>query len=198
MLCALHLPRTHFEKEEGNPVSRIFWGRTRLEAATSGYFFKKGNLIQKLVHGLKYKGEQQSGVFLGKMLGGILEGQPGFINTRLIIPVPLHPRKLRKRGYNQSECIAEGLSARLGIPFDAKSLIRSKYSDTQTRKSRYSRWENVEGKFQIKAPSRVAGQHVLLVDDVLTTGATLEACCVALHEANVASISIATVACAMR
>ncbi len=196
--CLHHLPKTHFEKQVDNPVSRIFWGRIHFEAATSGFFFRKGNLVQKLIHHLKYKGETQAGVFLGKQLGILIRDVEGFREARMILPVPLHPRKLRKRGYNQSDYIAEGLSISMGIPVRTDILTRKAFTDSQTKKSRYNRWINVEGQFHVRNPDEITYQHIILIDDVLTTGATLEASAQALLQAGALAVSVATIACAMR
>lgn len=174
--CFVVIPRTNYHLKPDNPVARLFWGRCLIEKAASFSFYTRDSRIRKLIHQLKYKGVREIGAELGRiyatslMASGFLEG------IDLIIPVPLHPAKKRKRGFNQSEYISAGISEASGIPVDTLSLARSKKSATQTRKSRYGRWSNVEGIFILKFPEAVAGRHILLVDDVITTGSTLEAC----------------------
>ena len=148
-----------------------------------------------MIHELKYRGRQDIGRELGKMLGYELK-HTSFALTDLIVPVPLHKKKLRIRGYNQSECIAIGLSEVLGITVDYESVVRVHQSDTQTRKSRYERWENVEGIFEVISKENLLHQHVLLVDDVITTGSTLEACATAILKVPGTRVSVATVAVA--
>lgn len=174
--CQFKLPRTNFHFEPENPIARIFWGRVNLKTATSFLFFNKGGNVQHLVHQLKYKGKKNVGRYLGKLIGYELIQSPVFASVDLIVPVPLHPKKERLRGFNQSLIIAEGLSESLQKPLSKNNLERLIHTSTQTKKSRYSRWENVKDVFGIKAPEKFAGKHILLVDDVLTTGATIEAC----------------------
>lgn len=174
--CLIRLPRTNFHLHEENPVSRMFWGRIPIHAAASFLFFNKGGKVQQLIHQLKYKGQTKVGLYLGKMYGESLLKSHLFADVELVIPVPLHPRKQHQRGFNQSEVIARGLSSSMHIPCVSDQLIRRLHTATQTRKSRYERWENVKSSFQLNRPEELAGKHLLLVDDVITTGATLEAC----------------------
>ncbi|HRY97883.1 MAG TPA: ComF family protein [Bacteroidales bacterium] len=188
--CRFHLPATGFEKDPDNVVARAFWGRVPLRSATAGYVFRKGNKVQKLVHRLKYRDDQSLGEFMGRMLGQRLLEGGALHGVELLIPVPLHPRKLRKRGYNQSECIARGLSQALGLPLDTKSLVRASFTSTQTRKGRYARWENVSEAFRLRPGHPLKGKRVLLIDDVITTGATLEAAAMRLLEEGVEEVSV--------
>ena len=146
------------------------------------------------MHSLKYKGNTEVGENLGKLLGHRLQKSSLYSKIDLIIPVPLHPKKEKKRGYNQSECIANGLAEVLQTPVDTNCLTRIKATDSQTKKGRYTRYENMEEVFSLVQPSAIADKHVLLVDDVITTGATLEACANALLKKGASQISIAAIA----
>ncbi len=192
--CALKLPKTNFHLYDDNPVSRVFWGRVQLEAATSFLFFNKGGNVQKLIHQLKYRGKKEVGIYLGKLFGLALMESQTFRNIDIIIPVPLHPKKQQKRGFNQSESIGKGLSITTGKKLVNDNLLRVVNTDSQTRKSRYSRWENVKDVFQVRYPDNLSEKHILLVDDVLTTGATLEACAANLLEAGNTKVSVVSLA----
>ena len=192
--CLFKLPRTNFHFENENPIARIFWGRVNLEMATSFLFFNKGGNVQKLVHQLKYKGKKNVGHYLGKLFGNELCQSPLFTAVDLIVPVPLHPKKERLRGFNQSLVLAEGLSKSLQKPLSSDNLIRLVHTSTQTKKSRYSRWENVKDVFGIKVPEKFVGKHILLVDDVLTTGATTEACAQKILEIEGTKVYVVTLA----
>ena len=193
--CLYHLPRTRFHQDLDNPVARLFWGRVQVEYATSFFYFNKGSPYQRILHELKYEGMKEIGLEMGRIFGREISGS-SFGSVELIVPVPLHRSKLRKRGYNQSEWIAMGLAEGLQKPIDSRSLVRTMASSSQTRKNRYDRWTNVEGIFQAKYPDKLANRHVLLVDDVVTTGATLEACASAILGLQNTRISIATLAVA--
>ena len=191
--CMHELPVTNFHKEPDNPVSQIFIGRVMIEHATAGYFFRKGNRIQKLVHQIKYAGQKEIGAMLGQETGKSLR-DTCFAEVDLLVPVPLHPQKLQKRGYNQSEWIARGMAGALDKPVDTQTLFRRFYTTTQTRKKRFDRWENVDSGFGLANPDVFARRHILLIDDVITTGATLEACIHAVLAAPGTKVSIATLA----
>lgn len=191
--CIYSLPKTNFHTQYDNPVSRLFWGKTDIEGAASYFHFEKGGHVQQLIHRFKYKGFKEIGIEVGKHYGTELKNAAPFKNADIIVPVPLHKSKQRKRGYNQSEFFAAGLSHAMQIPTDFTSLFRAKATETQTRKSRFERYENVESIFQLKANHPLSGKHILLVDDVVTTGSTLEACCRALKdEGN--KVSVVTMA----
>jgi ComF family protein len=196
--CILHLPQTHFAASRDNPVSQVFWGKVDLYSAMALYYFTKGGRVQHLLHQLKYKGCKEIGNFLGQLLGEELKESEYFHSVEVVIPVPLHPRKKRKRGYNQSEMIAAGICQSMNIKLDTHTLYRSHYSETQTRKGRYKRWENVKDIFEITSSGELRGKHVLLVDDVITTGSTLESCSVALQKIPDVRISVACIAFASK
>ena len=194
-LCRYHLPRTGFHLQPGNPVEKHFWGRSRIRRATAQYFFSKGQRVQRLIHQLKYKGRKDVGEFVGELMGRELFNSP-FIETDCIVPVPLHASRLKKRGYNQSDCIATGLSTGLQKPYFPNALERISASGTQTRKHRYERFQNVDNIFRVAQPAALAGKNILLVDDVITTGSTLISCAEALQEVPDITVSIAALACA--
>ena len=193
--CLFHLPKTNFHKEADNPVSRIFWGRIPLVSAAAYYYFGKGGKVQHLIHQLKYKGHREIGVYIGKLYGQELLESHLFSGIDFVIPVPLHRSKHKKRGYNQSEQFALGLCSSMPAKLDAHSLYRTLASETQTRKSRFSRWENVKEIFAIRDEYNLRGKHLLLVDDVITTGATIEACALILLKVPEVKVSVATMAC---
>lgn len=198
MYCHFHLPKTDYFKDPDNAVARSFYGRVNIRSAAAAYHFRKGSSIQKMVHKLKYKGDQHIGVYMGQLIGAMLIGANDFKDAQWIIPIPLHAQKLRKRGYNQSECIGRGLSEASGIPLESDCLLRKTVSSTQTKKSRYARWENVADVFRVKNPDRIRGAHIILLDDVITTGATLEAGAQTLLKAGAASVSILAFASTLR
>jgi ComF family protein len=192
--CSYHLPKTNFHSDNENPVAKIFWGRTNIYAAASYYSFAKGGSVQQLIHQLKYRGQKDIGITIGKFYGHDLRRSDVFSTVEMIIPVPLHPKKQKKRGYNQSEFFARGLSETMKVNTDFRSLYRAYESGTQTRRSRFGRWQNVETVFCIKEAHSLEGKHILLVDDVITTGATLEACAQTLLRIPGVKVSIATIA----
>lgn len=173
--CLIKLPRTNYHRLNNNPVSKKFAGRIPIEMASSFLYFSKGNSARQLLHHLKYKGRQDIGKRLGALYGKDLMND-GFVPPDLIIPLPLHPAKERIRGYNQCTSIVEGLNKYLGSEVSLKAITRISNNTTQTKKGRYERWENVERIFEVKEPQKIQNKSVLLVDDVVTTGATLEAC----------------------
>ncbi|HNH20649.1 MAG TPA: ComF family protein [Ferruginibacter sp.] len=192
--CQHDLPHTGFAVIPDNPIEKQFWGRIPIEAGHSEFYFAKEFLLQHLIHQLKYKGNQDIGKYLGELTGMSLQNSNRFQTLDAIIPLPLYPEKERKRGYNQAAVIAEGISSVLNIPVINAVVIRSHATETQTRKHRTERWENVNRSFRITDPQQLAGKHVLLVDDVITTGATLEACGEVILETPSSKLSIATLA----
>jgi len=194
--CRYNLPFTDFHLKPDNMVAQQFWGKIHLEGAYAMYYFAKGGKMQHLMHHFKYKGIQKIGNLLGNIAGEQLLKSPIFKSADVVIPVPLHKSRLRKRGYNQSMCFAEGLSEKMRIPIDENNLVRLKATETQTHRSRFSRFENMQEVFTLTNPESLRNKHVLLVDDVVTTGSTLEACGTALLKAEGLKLSIATIACA--
>lgn len=196
--CLFHLPKTEYHYEKDNPISRIFWGRTEIEIAASYCFFVKAGKVQHLIHQLKYKGKKEIGILIGEIYGKELLKSEYFQNVDVIIPVPLHPKKEKKRGYNQSEMFGIGLSSSMQIPLDKTTLIRTYASETQTKKSRFKRWENVKEIFDLQNADLLENKHILLIDDVITTGATIEACANMLRKIKNVKISIVSIAAASK
>jgi len=194
--CLVHLPKTFFHKDANNPLLSLFWGKIPIEMVSSFYFYNKGNKVQNLIHQLKYKKRPEIGVYLGKRYGNYLKKSPCFSSINVIIPVPLHQSKKIKRGYNQAEMIVQGLSSSMDIPYDSTSFIRSMATETQTRKSKQERWENVKNKFKVVEPEELKNKHILLVDDVITTGSTMEACAQVLLEEEGVKVSMVSIAAA--
>ena len=194
--CRSLLPKTGYEWDKNNPLARIFYGKVRLKAVTASFFFSKEGRVQHLIHELKYKGNSDAGLFLGQELGKALKEAPLFQGLDYLIPVPLHPKRERERGYNQSMMIARGMAAVLGVPIGDDVLLRSVNTSTQTHKSKDERWQNVKDIFELRHSELLEGKYVLLIDDVLTTGATLEACALTLSSVPGITISCATAACA--
>lgn len=195
--CRLHLPYTnvHLLPSGDNPLARRFFGRLEIDNVLSFFTFTRAGRVQQLLHNLKYNNEPELAEYLGKWYGAELKKYGYAEMFDLVIPVPLHKAKLRQRGYNQSEKFAQGLAAALELPISS-NLVRNIYSTTQTHKSRYERWENVEKIFEVKRPEEILGKRILVVDDVLTTGATLEASGQELLENGCKNITVATIAVA--
>ncbi len=192
--CLLDIPLSDYWKFRDNPVNQLFWGRTPIEFASAFMIFSKGSAYRKLIHRLKYQGDKESGIQLGEMYGKEIAQNSKYEPIDLIIPVPLHPKKQKKRGYNQSECIAIGLSKSLSVPYRTNILVRTVNTQTQTKKNKEERWKNVSGTFKLAQPKVVENKHILLVDDVITTGATIENCAITLLESANCKISIACLA----
>ena len=194
--CLGHLPYTKWHQDSENPLHAIFWGKVPIEGVTAMFYFHRGNRVQKLLHKLKYQGGKELGKWVGKRYGNQLKNSETFKDVDIIIPVPLHPKKQKMRGYNQSEQFAIGLATSMNVIIDTESLYRKVASETQTRKTRTERWENVKDIFAVKKPENLVGKHILLVDDVITTGSTLEACARVLLELPDVRISVAAIAAA--
>jgi ComF family protein len=198
LLCINQLPHTNFAQHANNPLEKIFWGRIPLLAAHSEFYFAKETLIQELIHQLKYKGNQAIGYFLGELMGKSLLNSNRFKNLDYLIPLPLYPEKERKRGFNQATIICNGLSARMNVPVLKDNVIRQRFTETQTKKHRRERWENVADSFLVKDPSLLNDKNILLVDDVVTTGATLEACGHTIAQSAIVTLSVAALSMATK
>ena len=194
--CAIQLPETGYHDLDDNETALRFAGRIPFAHATSFAYFTNDGLLQHLLHGLKYKGKQETGYYLGRQFAHSLKQTSWTSSVDMIIPVPLHPGKQAKRGYNQSMVIAQGLSDVLHIPASDKLLLRTRYTESQTNKTRPERVANMKDAFKMNDTHAIAGKHILLCDDVLTSGATIEACALVLLSANI-KISIATIGIAI-
>lgn len=194
--CLLELPKTNFHLHTDNPLQQVFMGRCNFEAATAYFYFQKGGRVQRLLHQLKYRNMPEIGLLLGEMIGEELGQHPFLQKVDIALPVPLHPRKQLLRGYNQSAQIAEGLLKTTPLVLSKGNLVRVAHSQTQTRKGRFDRWRNVEQIFAVERPQEFRFRHVLLIDDVVTTGATIEACYQQLRKIEGIEISLLAVAMA--
>ncbi len=191
--CLYRIPKTNYHLDVNNEIARLFWGRVNLEAVTAYFFYYKGSKYQKIIHRCKYAGQKYIGYDLGKLFAADLM-HSRFSAIDVIHPVPLHYRKLRQRGYNQSEYIAKGMSEVFGKPLITDAVYREKAARTQTKKGRYERWKNVEDVFRINNSKKLENKHVLLVDDVVTTGSTMEACAGEILKCNNVKVSVAALA----
>lgn len=196
--CLSDLPHTNFAFHENNPVERIFTGRLPVMAAHAEFYFTKNELIQHLIHSLKYRGNKEIGIYLGEMLASTVLESGRFNEMDYLVPLPLFADKEYKRGYNQAEVICRGINRVLNIPVLTDNLVRQRATKTQTRKHRTERWQNVEGSFFLKNPEAVEDKNMLLIDDVLTTGATLEACGATLLQARGVRLYLAVIALASK
>jgi ComF family protein len=194
--CRYHLPLANYHLLESNPLEKRFMGKVHIRYAWAYLKFTKQGRVQKALHALKYKGKQEVGQLMGIWYGEELRKSGHGEHFDLILPVPLHPSKLKKRGYNQSDTFASGLSEALATAWSPNLLIRTAASSTQTRKRRFERWKNVESIFGVSDLAQIKDKRILLVDDVITTGATLEACVEVLQEAGCREVSIAAIAAA--
>lgn len=194
--CKFRLPRTHYHLNPENRTAKLFWGRLELTHASSFLYFRKGALVQNCMFLLKYKNRPDIGKALGMWYGYDLMEAGFFPNPGLVIPVPLHPTRLAERGYNQAEEIAEGLAEAMDWECCSDILYRRRATASQTGKNRFERWKNVGTAFDLDQAARLKGRHVILVDDVVTTGATLEACARTLKDSEIESLSVLTIAIA--
>lgn len=192
--CHFNLPQTQFHELSGNIIEKQFWGKVQVHSATALYFFHKGEKVQQLIHRLKYHGEKEIGHLTGRILAANLRSNGRFNSIDAVIPVPLHPKKLKIRGFNQSEFFAKGIADELNIGLYKDLLVRKKHTSSQTRKSRFSRFENVSDVFMVNPEVAIKPQHILIVDDVVTTGSTLCACAEALNQLDGVKVSVAAIA----
>lgn len=190
--CLSSLPQTNFHLHPNNPIEKIFWGRIPVVHATAQFYFTKESMMQHLMHQFKYKNNKEIGLYLGKLMGFALAASNRFSFVDALIPLPLHKSKEHKRGYNQAAILCEGIAGVLGKPVLKNIVVRPEQTETQTKKGRVQRWQNMEGKFALNNNTAIEGKHVLLIDDVITTGATLEACGREILKAGNVQLSIAT------
>ena len=192
--CFFKLPRTNFHTMNQNPLYDLFAGRINLDHAISFLNFRKGGMVQQLIHQFKYKNKREIGFLLGEIYANELKLCEWINTVNYLIPIPLHKKKFKKRGFNQSEEFASGISNVLEIPLKNDLLNRVKFSETQTKKSKYKRWENVKDIFEIVKPEELQNKHILLIDDVITTGATIEAAGRCLMRSANVRVSVAAMA----
>lgn len=197
LACKHHLPSTHFYNQPNNAVALRLRGRVPITAAASVYFFSKSSALQSLLHGLKYRNQPDLGVWLGQCMAYEASQTNWFDGVDMLVPVPLSGKKERIRGYNQSACLAEGISQVLHIPVCTNVLLRHRNTATQTHKSRIERQRNVAGAFSLQNAQTLQNKQVVLIDDVFTTGATLEACLHVLQTIPGIQIRVLTLACAI-
>ncbi len=198
LACRLKLAPAQLHLQQDNEFTGRFWGRLRLEGGAAMYYFQRKSPIQRALHQLKYQNQPQIGLKIGREFGQVLLQSPLFQTVEAVVPVPLHARKERTRGYNQSAMLARGMAEVMGVPMVTGALVRPLFTSSQTRKKRMERFENVGDVFAIAQPDRLRGRHLLLVDDVLTTGATLETCGQLLLSLPGTRLSMATIAIATR
>lgn len=196
--CMLHLPRTYMHDESDNAVERLFWGRVNVRTATAFLRMPRHGMVHRMMHELKYNDHRQVGITLGRLFGAELKESERMRAFDAVVPVPLHPAKLRLRGYNQCDAIAEGLSEEMKVPLFTHALQRTRFNTSQTRKTRWERWNNSVSLFAVNDAEALSGAHLLLLDDVVTTGATMEACVEALLSIPQATVSVASVAIPVR
>lgn len=194
--CMLEIPRTNYHLERDNSLEKSFYGRSYIEKAAAWTYYRQGSKARKLIHRLKYGKVKAIGPYLGRLYGNIIRESDFCSDIDCLIAVPLHPARERKRGFNQSSLIAGGMASALKLPFYDPVLTRTESSGTQTDKHRYDRWQNVEGIFSVTDPGAIEGKHVLLVDDVITTGSTIEACAGELLKIEGVRVSVAALASA--
>ena len=194
--CTEELPRTRFHSDPQNKVEQLFWGRIPLSAASSFLQFTRGGMVQHMLHRLKYNGDRDIGMTLGRLMAEEVMQCPRFADVRIALPVPLHPRKERQRGFNQSQVLVDGMREVWPLKNLDRELLRVVSTSTQTKRGRMERWGNVKEAFQLAHPEALHDEHVLLVDDVITTGATIESCAIALMHVPGIRISVFSCACA--
>jgi ComF family protein len=192
--CLLELPLTNFHNLPENNLEKVFWGRSVIEKAIALFYFKKGGKTAKLLHALKYHNNPEIALFLGKYYGTFLKEFIVKNGIEAVVAIPLHKNKLRMRGYNQSEMLCNGMAETLGIDNLSTQIIRTKFTETQTKKSRLERSENVNKVFEITNSAIFENKHILIIDDVITTGATIESCVNELTQITNCKVSIGALA----
>lgn len=193
--CINELPHTGFAMHKNNRLEKKFWGRIPLSSAMSEFYFSKGSIVQNMIHDFKYRGNKKAGHYFGTLMGKSLLNSTRF-NIDIIVPLPLFERKEKLRGFNQAEILCNGIAEITGKPVISKNVIRKVSTETQTKKHRLERWKNVDGIFFVKHPYQLEGKHILLVDDVITTGATIEACGSEILRSGSTTLSVASLAIA--
>ncbi|MGN6196131.1 MAG: ComF family protein [Ginsengibacter sp.] len=193
--CINDLPHTNFALHANNPIEKKFWGRLALTSGMSEFYFSQDSIIQNMIHELKYRRNKKAGHYFGNMIGKSLLNSNRF-HVDVIVPLPLFERKEKVRGYNQSEIICNGIAEIINKPLIKNNVIRKVFTETQTKKHRLERWKNVENIFFVARPSELEGKHILLVDDIITTGSTIEACGSEILKVKDAKLSIASFAIA--
>ena len=194
--CRHDLPVTNFHFDDNDAVKKVLYGRAKVENGTALFRFEKKGLIQQLIHGLKYKGYENIGFILGNWLGGELKDIEAYNAIDIVIPVPLHKKKLKKRGFNQVAKFGQQIAKIIDTEYNDDVLVKITNTNSQTTKSRFTRWTNSNELFALKNMDAIENKHILLVDDIITTGATLEACINVLNQVRNIKISIATMAIA--
>jgi len=192
--CSISLPYTGFEQIRDNPVEKLFWGRCRIQFASSSFYYVEKTSLQQLIHQVKYKEQEKLGIYLGQKMGSRLQFTFERNEVDLLIPMPLHPKKLKSRGYNQASLLCEGITNKTGCAFDETALIRTENTSTQTKKTRMDRWKNVNEVFAITKQENILDKNIVLVDDVITTGASTEACAQTLLQHGAKSVAICSLA----
>lgn len=192
--CLMDLSPTGFENIEANPVEKIFYGRLRIRAAFAAYYFIKNSPLQQIIHAFKYQQDRKVCIQMGILMGQMIKNNPRINPVDCLIPMPIHRQREKKRGYNQATLLCEGIAQVTGIPVYEHVVQRIKSTETQTHKGRGERWMNVQSGFIVRDAFVIEQKNILLVDDVITTGATLEACGEEMLKANLASLSIAALA----
>lgn len=192
--CRHELPVTNYHFERPETVKKIFYGRVQLEAATALFYFYKKGRVQQLLHQLKYKGNEDIGRVFGNWLGAELQESPYFESIDIVIPVPIHLKKLKQRGYNQVALFAQQIAKALNVSYVDDVLLKSINTKTQVFQSREARFQSVAHSFYAQNLNTVDNKHILLVDDIITTGATIEACALVLNPENKVRLSVATLA----
>ncbi len=192
--CQRDLPRTHFTADGANPLEREFWGHAPVTRAAAHFFYYKHNAACRILYELKYNHFPQIGVYMGQMMAREMQPSGFFEGIDLLVPVPLAPSRERQRGYNQCDMLAKGVSRVTSIPVSTGQLVRHVANPTQTRKGRMERWDNVQGIFSVTDVTPFSGRHILLIDDVITTGATLVSCMQALSAVPNLKVSILALA----
>ncbi len=192
-ICFSDLPFTHYFNVNENPVQKLFWGRIQLDFAASMLQFENGNITQHILHNLKYRNRPDLGKTMGKIMAHEILNSSWLKDIHGIVPVPLHSKKIKKRGYNQSRCLAQGIAGIIDVPIFDQMIRKVENTSSQTKKKRFDRWRNVKRSFRLKSPNVEKGKHIVIVDDVITTGATIEACAQLLIDSGykVSAISLA-------